>query len=98
MEKQEFAFVVDTVAYDPWGQVTASMNNWGVQVVSFWVDDPLRRPMAFLKHEYWARPTSLACSGAPATAARSASSASPGSTSTSSPPSTTSSSCWRSGA
>ena len=55
MEKQEFAFVLGTIAYDPWGQFRASMTDWGLQLTRFWVDDPLRRPMVFLKHDYWGR-------------------------------------------
>ncbi len=53
MEKQEFAFVVATVAYDPLGEAVAALKNWGVELFSVWVDDPLRRPMVFLKHDYW---------------------------------------------
>ena len=55
MEKQETAFVLGAVAYDPWGQFAASMKNWGLQLVRFWVDDPLRRPKVFLQHEYWGK-------------------------------------------
>ena len=53
MEKQEFSFVLHTIEYDPWGQFSASMGNWNAQFMRFWVDDPLRKPGAFLKHKYW---------------------------------------------
>jgi putative flippase GtrA len=55
MEEQEFAFVWETIKSDPWGQFTASMRNWGLQLIRTWVDDPLRRPGAFLRHSYWGK-------------------------------------------
>lgn len=55
MEKQETDFVIATIAYDPIGQFAASMRNWGMQLVSFYVDDPLRRPWAFMVHKYWGK-------------------------------------------
>lgn len=55
MEKQETAFVLGAIAYDPGGQFLASMRNWGLQLGRFWVDDPLRRPRAFLNHKYWGK-------------------------------------------
>lgn len=53
MEKQEIDFVIATIVYDPIGQFAASMRNWGLQLVTFYVDDPLRRPWAFFVHNYW---------------------------------------------
>ncbi len=55
MEKQELSFVIATIAYDPVGQFSAAMQNWGEQLGSFWVDDPLRRPLVFLVHSYWGK-------------------------------------------
>ena len=55
MEKEELAFVASTVAYDPLGQVGAAFQNWWRQLTTSWVDDPLRRPMVFLNHNYWGR-------------------------------------------
>ena len=55
MEKQELSFVIGAFAYDPVGQIEASIENWGEQLGSFEVDDPLRRPMVFLLHSYWGR-------------------------------------------
>jgi putative flippase GtrA len=53
MEKQELSFVMDTVIYDPLGELGAALKNWGQQLVSVWVEDPLRRPLVFLIHDYW---------------------------------------------
>ena len=53
MEEQEVPFVLATVAYDPLGELGAAFRNWGEQLVSVWVEDPLRRPMVFLMHKYW---------------------------------------------
>jgi putative flippase GtrA len=53
MEKQEMAFVLATVAYDPVGQFAAAMKNWGEQLFSVYVEDPLRRPLVFIVHSYW---------------------------------------------
>jgi putative flippase GtrA len=55
MEKQESEFVVATLAFDPVGQVLASLQNWGLQLFNFQVDDPLRRPLVFLVHDYWGK-------------------------------------------
>ena len=55
MEEQELSFVIGTVAHDPFGQVAASLDDWWTQLTSYWVDDPLRRPMAFLTHSYWGK-------------------------------------------
>jgi putative flippase GtrA len=53
MEKQELSFVMDTVIYDPLGELGAALKNWGVELTSVWVEDPLRRPLVFLIHDYW---------------------------------------------
>jgi putative flippase GtrA len=55
MEKQESEFVLATVAFDPAGQLIAALKNWGTQLVNFQVDDPLRKPMVFLVHDYWGK-------------------------------------------
>ncbi|MEI9964055.1 MAG: hypothetical protein WDM92_04500 [Caulobacteraceae bacterium] len=55
MEDQENSFVLHTIAYDPWGQLYASARNWWRQLLRCWVDDPLRRPSVFLRHNYWGR-------------------------------------------
>ncbi len=55
MEKQEVSFVLATIAYDPMGELGAAFRNWGQQLVSVWVEDPLRRPMVFLMHKYWGK-------------------------------------------
>ena len=55
MEKQETEFVVATLAFDPAGQLLASFGNWWTQLTNFQVDDPLRRPLVFLIHDYWGK-------------------------------------------
>jgi putative flippase GtrA len=55
MEKQESAFVVAAFAFDPVGQTLASLQNWWSQLTNFQVDDPLRRPLVFLIHDYWGK-------------------------------------------
>jgi putative flippase GtrA len=55
MEKQESAFVVATVMFDPVGQFLESLENWGEQLINVQVDDPLRRPWVFLVHDYWGK-------------------------------------------
>ncbi|HEY4031324.1 MAG TPA: hypothetical protein VGM25_13320, partial [Caulobacteraceae bacterium] len=53
MEAEEGAFVKGTVLNDPWGQFTASMENWGDQFMRISVHDPLRDPRQFLANDYW---------------------------------------------
>jgi putative flippase GtrA len=55
MEKQEMEFVVATFVHHPVAQTVASLKDWGEQLVEFYVDDPLRRPMAFFVHKYWGK-------------------------------------------
>ena len=55
MEKQELSFVLGTVVHHPFSQFGASLLNWGEQLVNFDVDDPLRPPLVFIKHEYWGK-------------------------------------------
>ena len=55
MEKQEMAFVAATVFHHPVAQAIASLKDWGEQLTEFYVDDPLRRPMAFMLHKYWGK-------------------------------------------
>jgi hypothetical protein len=53
MEAEEGAFVKAAVLDDPWGQFTASMENWADQLTRISVHDPLRDPRQFLANEYW---------------------------------------------
>lgn len=55
MEKQEMEFVVATIVHHPIAQAVASLKDWGEQLTEFYVDDPLRRPMAFMLHKYWGK-------------------------------------------
>ena len=53
MEREETRFVIDAVAYDPLGQMVASLRNWIEQMVSIYLDDPLKNPHYFLTNSYW---------------------------------------------
>jgi putative flippase GtrA len=53
MEQEENSFVLHAVAFDPLGQVVASLNNWGDQLIMVYVDDPLRNPHYYLTNAYW---------------------------------------------
>jgi putative flippase GtrA len=53
MQSEETRFAIGTVLYDPIGQAGASLKNWGEQLISFEVDDPLRDPGVFLSAPYW---------------------------------------------
>ncbi len=53
MEQEETRFVLHAVAYDPVGQVWASLKNWGDQFVMVYLDDPLRNPHYYLTNAYW---------------------------------------------
>ena len=55
MEQQEVDFVIATIFHHPIAQAEASLSDWGQQLVEFDVDDPLRRPMAFMLHKYWGK-------------------------------------------
>ncbi len=55
MEKQEMEFVVATFVHHPVAQAVASLKDWGEQLTEFYVDDPLRRPIAFMLHKYWGK-------------------------------------------
>ena len=55
MEKQEMEFVLATFVHHPVAQIVASLNDWGEQLTEFYVDDPLRRPIAFMLHKYWGK-------------------------------------------
>jgi putative flippase GtrA len=55
MEQQETEFVVATFFHHPVAQTIASLKDWGQQLTEFYVDDPLRRPMAFMLHKYWGK-------------------------------------------
>ena len=53
MEDQETGFVLRSVAYDLPGQIGASLKNWGQQLVTLHLDDPVKDPVVYLKHDYW---------------------------------------------
>lgn len=57
LETEEMRFVAGTVMYDPAGQIGASLWDWGQQLVSYQVVDPLRNPSAYLRGRYW--PTTI---------------------------------------
>ncbi len=53
LENEEMRFVVGTARFDPMGQLSASLWDWGQQLVAYQVDDPLRNPSAYLRGRYW---------------------------------------------
>ena len=53
MEREENRFVLDAVAFDPIGQVVASLTNWGEQLFMVYLDDPIKNPHYFLTNAYW---------------------------------------------
>jgi putative flippase GtrA len=53
MEREENAFVLHAVLYDPIGQVFASVENWGEQLFMIYLDDPLKNPHYYLTNDYW---------------------------------------------
>jgi len=53
MEQEENRFVLNAVASDPLGQIAASLQNWGDQLIMVYVDDPLRNPHYYLTNAYW---------------------------------------------
>ncbi len=57
MERQETAFALAVIAYDPLGQIFASTRDWLEQLGMFWVEDPIRNPQVFLRDPYWSTTT-----------------------------------------
>ncbi|HEY4030884.1 MAG TPA: GtrA family protein [Caulobacteraceae bacterium] len=53
LESEEMRFVVGATGYDPVGVGLAALSDWGQQLISIQVDDPLRDPSAFLRGRYW---------------------------------------------
>ncbi|MBV9511866.1 MAG: GtrA family protein, partial [Caulobacteraceae bacterium] len=53
MEQEETRFVLNSVLYDPVGQVVASVENWGEQLSMYYVDDPIKNPHYYLTNDYW---------------------------------------------
>ena len=53
LEKEETRFVLGAIAYDPVGQIAASLKNWGTQLTEFSLDEPLKDPVYYLTDPYW---------------------------------------------
>jgi putative flippase GtrA len=53
MSREDLRFFLSTVAYDPAGQIGASLKNWGLQLVRIRADDPLLDPSVYLRNKYW---------------------------------------------
>ena len=53
IEEQENAFVLSAVAAHPFVQTWASLNNWGQQLLMFYVDDPIKNAHYYLTNDYW---------------------------------------------
>jgi hypothetical protein len=57
LEAEEMRFVIGTARYDPLGQLSASLWDWGQELVAYQVTDPLRNPADYLRGRYW--PTTM---------------------------------------
>lgn len=53
MEREETRFVLKAIAFDPTGQIVASLQNWGEQLTMIYLDDPLKNPHYYLTNAYW---------------------------------------------
>jgi putative flippase GtrA len=53
MARQDMSFALHTLAYDPLGQIGASLKNWGLQLVRVRADEPLLDPSVYLRNPYW---------------------------------------------
>jgi len=59
MSRQDVSFFLSTIAYDPMGQLGASLKNWGLQLIRIRADDMLLDPSVYLRNPYW-KTTNLA--------------------------------------
>jgi hypothetical protein len=57
LEAEEMRFVLGAAKFDPLNQLTASLWDWGQELVSYQVTDPLRNPATYLLGRYW--PTTM---------------------------------------
>jgi hypothetical protein len=57
LEAEEMRFVLGAAKYDPVGQLSASLWDWGQELVAYQVTDPLRNPADYLRGRYW--PTTM---------------------------------------
>ena len=53
LEREEHAFVLHSLAYEPLREVGAALANWGRQLVSVGYEEPLRDPAYYLADDYW---------------------------------------------
>jgi putative flippase GtrA len=53
MEREENSFVLHAFLFDPLGQIAASVENWGEELVMVFLDDPLKNPHYYLTNDYW---------------------------------------------
>jgi hypothetical protein len=53
LEAEEMRFVIGTAKHDPAGQLSASLWDWGQELVAYQVTDPLRNPAFYLRGRYW---------------------------------------------
>ena len=53
LEREEHAFALQAVAYEPLRELGAMLRNWGLQLVSVSYEEPLRDPAYYLTDEYW---------------------------------------------
>lgn len=53
MARQDASFALHTFAYDPLGQIGASLKNFGLQMIRVRADEPLLDPSVYLRNDYW---------------------------------------------
>ncbi len=53
IEREESKFVAHAIAFDPLGQIAASIENTADQLVMVYLDDPLKNPHYYLTNDYW---------------------------------------------
>ena len=53
LEREEHAFVLHALAYEPLREAGAALANWGRQLVSIGYEEPLRDPAYYLADDYW---------------------------------------------
>ena len=53
LEREEHAFALHALAYEPVRELGAMLKNWGLQLIAVSYDDALRDPAYYLTDDYW---------------------------------------------